>query len=331
MDLAQQLRFVKLPDGRRIAYRELGCQRQNADKTLLVLHGLMSSRRVAMPGASEDLLEKYGLRMIAIDRPGYGQSDPHCAQTFKSTSQDIEYMMDELDLGEKIWLLGFSMGGAYCWGAARHIPDRLAGIAMASPAGNFWWKSIPLEDQRAIVESYPLSDRIISSFNKTAPFPMIRMYTQFLSDVLLNPSTDTSSGLCPPDRECLTRPGVASFFFRDRQESLKKNKGFGIAKDYELLNRGWDFDLKDVKREFKGKKIHIWHGDVDTVVPYRLQQCVHRAIPEVVDFHSLHNHGHFSWFCFDPTAPFEILATLFGEQEHHQDDEPSTDPKVIMV
>ena len=78
--------------------------------------------------------------MVAIDRPGYGQSDPHHAQTFKSTAKDIEYMMEKLDMGDKIWLLGFSMGGAYCWGAARHIPERLAGIALAAPVGNFWWK-----------------------------------------------------------------------------------------------------------------------------------------------------------------------------------------------
>lgn len=330
MDLAQQLRFVRLPDGRRIAYRELGCQKQNADKTLLVLHGLMSSRRVAMPGLTEDLMEKYSLRMIAIDRPGYGQSDPHSAQTFKSTSQDIEYMMDELDLGEKISLLGFSMGGAYCWGAARHIPDRLAGIALASPTGNFWWKSIPVEDQKAIVESYSLSDRVISAFNKRAPFPMIRMYTQVLSDALLNPTIDLSSGLSLPDRKCMEMPGVPSYFFRDREESLKKNRGFGIAKDYELLNRGWDFDLPDIRREFKGKKIHVWHGDVDTVVPYRLQKCVHKAIPEVVDLHTLHNHGHFSWFCFDPQAPVEILATLF-EEEQHTKEKALNDPKETLV
>lgn len=117
---------------------------------------------------------------------------------------------------------------------------------------------------------------------------------------------------------------------RDRQESLKKNRGFGIAKDYELLNRGWDFDLPDIRREFKGKKIHVWHGDVDTIVPYRLQKCVQRAIPEVVDLHSLHNHGHFSWFCCDPQAPVEILATLF-EEEQHTKDEASKGTKEVIV
>lgn len=116
---------------------------------------------------------------------------------------------------------------------------------------------------------------------------------------------------------------------RDREESLKRNKGFGIAKDYELLNRGWDFDLADVRREFKGKKIHIWHGEADTIVPYRLQECVHRAIPEVVDFHPLGNHGHFSWFAFDPTAPTQILETLFGEEQHIKDEASSGSKELI--
>lgn len=120
-----------------------------------------------------------------------------------------------------------------------------------------------------------------------------------------------------------------SFMCRDREESLKRNKGFGIAKDFELLNRGWDFDLADVRREFKGKKIHIWHGELDTLVPYRLQECVHRALPEMVVFHSLANHGHLSWFCSD-TCPTQILATVFGEEQHIKD-EASIGSKELMA
>lgn len=44
------VKFVSLPDGRRIAYREQGLGKESATKNSLVLHGLGSSRGAGMPG-----------------------------------------------------------------------------------------------------------------------------------------------------------------------------------------------------------------------------------------------------------------------------------------
>lgn len=95
---------------------------------------------VLVLGVSEALLKEMGVRMIVIDRPGYGQSTSNPSQTFKTAATDVAHIADTLELGEKIWLLGYSTGGAYCWGAARYIPERVAGIAMWAPVGNYWWK-----------------------------------------------------------------------------------------------------------------------------------------------------------------------------------------------
>lgn len=93
-----------------------------------------------MPGVSDSLLKEMGVRLIAIDRPGYGLSTPCPSQTFQTAAADIAHIADALELGEKIWLLGYSTGGAYSWGAARYIPERIAGIALWAPVGNYWWK-----------------------------------------------------------------------------------------------------------------------------------------------------------------------------------------------
>lgn len=95
---------------------------------------------IVLTGVSETLLEEMGVRLVAIDRPGYGQSDFNSEQTFESFAKDLAEIADVLELGEKIWLLGYSCGGAYCWAAARYIPERLGGIAMWAPAGNYSWK-----------------------------------------------------------------------------------------------------------------------------------------------------------------------------------------------
>lgn len=85
-------------------------------------------------------MKEMGVRLVSIDRPGYGQSDFNRHQTLESAAHDIAKVADILELGQKIWLLGYSCGGAYCWAAARYIPHRIAGIAMWAPVGNYWWK-----------------------------------------------------------------------------------------------------------------------------------------------------------------------------------------------
>jgi pimeloyl-ACP methyl ester carboxylesterase len=90
-------------------------------------------------GVSESLLKDMGVRLVVIDRPGYGHSDFNPHQDFESAADDVAQVADALDLGQKIWLLGYSCGGAYCWGAARYIPERIAGIAMWAPVGNYFW------------------------------------------------------------------------------------------------------------------------------------------------------------------------------------------------
>ena len=48
--MKEDVKFVALPDGRRIAYREQGLGKETAKRSLLVLHGLGSSRIAGMPG-----------------------------------------------------------------------------------------------------------------------------------------------------------------------------------------------------------------------------------------------------------------------------------------
>lgn len=44
------MKFLELRDGRQISYREQGVPKHKARRSLLVLHGLGSSRLASMPG-----------------------------------------------------------------------------------------------------------------------------------------------------------------------------------------------------------------------------------------------------------------------------------------
>lgn len=86
--------------------------------------------------------------LVAFDRAGYGESDPNPGRNVKSEALDIEELADKLDLGEKFYVLGVSMGGYSVWGCLQYIPHRLAGAALVVPVINYWWPSFPAEVSR---------------------------------------------------------------------------------------------------------------------------------------------------------------------------------------
>lgn len=61
---------------------------------------------------------------MSFDRPGYGESDPNPTQTVKSIAFDIEDLADQLGLGSKFYVMGFSLGGQIVWACLKYIPHR---------------------------------------------------------------------------------------------------------------------------------------------------------------------------------------------------------------
>lgn len=124
----------------------------------------------------QDIVEGKGVYFVSFDRPGYGESSPHPNRTVKSLAFDIEELADQLGLGPKFYVIGFSMGGQVVWSCLKYIPhrfdsfaflcryrglfyyiytfsdytnvfcfklNRLAGAALLTPVVNYWWPGFP--------------------------------------------------------------------------------------------------------------------------------------------------------------------------------------------
>jgi pimeloyl-ACP methyl ester carboxylesterase len=117
-------RHVELASGRRAHVVEAG-----AGDPLVMLHSGGTSSLLFLP-----LIERLtGLRVIAVDRPGFGLSDPidFTRDSFRSDVVTwISHVLDALDL-ERIALLGNSMGGTWAlWYALEH-PERIRRLILA--------------------------------------------------------------------------------------------------------------------------------------------------------------------------------------------------------
>jgi pimeloyl-ACP methyl ester carboxylesterase len=120
------LRRIELPDGRVLALDDVG----DPDGVPIVyLHGLPDSRLARHP--DDSLAERAGVRLLAVDRPGAGDSSPDPAATLTSLGDDLAVALDALGVGG-VALLGWSSGGLAALGAATLLGARARALGLVA-------------------------------------------------------------------------------------------------------------------------------------------------------------------------------------------------------
>lgn len=118
-----QSRYVDVAPGRRIHAIEAG-----DGQPLVLLHGSGPTALLFLP-----LLERLmGVRAIAVDRPGFGLSDPNerPPEAYRDAAVDsLTAILDGLGLAETA-MLGNSMGGTWAMWYALARPDRVARLVL---------------------------------------------------------------------------------------------------------------------------------------------------------------------------------------------------------
>lgn len=137
---------VTLPDGRRLAYAEHGPE---DGWPTLFFSGAALGASLGVPAAE---LERHHLRLVAIDRPGLGGSDPAPDRTLSSWPDDVRALLRAMAL-ERPAALAYSQGAPFalvC--AAAELVAQVVVVAgtdeLASPA----IRDRLVPDVRALVE-----------------------------------------------------------------------------------------------------------------------------------------------------------------------------------
>lgn len=102
-----------------------------AKTTALLIHGLGSSScfyKTITPSL------KSTARCISLDTPGSGLSGlGNSEQSISSIARDVVGLLDELQVREKIVVVGHSMGGIIASYIAAEHPDRVKGVVLIGP------------------------------------------------------------------------------------------------------------------------------------------------------------------------------------------------------
>ena len=119
---------IALRDGRKVQLEEYG---DPAGVPALWFHGAFSSRLEAafLDAPARGL----GLRILALDRPGVGGSDPLAGRTVNGYAADVVEVLDALGL-ERAAVGGLSNGGMYAVAVGVAIPDRVLRVVPVNPA-----------------------------------------------------------------------------------------------------------------------------------------------------------------------------------------------------
>ncbi len=109
-------------------------QTGNSDKpTLFFVHGSPGSWDAYKQYLSDSLLlKKY--RMIAIDRPGFGNSNFGNAEDLATQAQIIEDFISQVDNHQPVVLVGHSLGGPVIVKMATDHPDRFPNLVVLAGA-----------------------------------------------------------------------------------------------------------------------------------------------------------------------------------------------------
>ncbi len=120
---------LDLPDGRRVVVRDVG---DPAGPVVVLCHAAPGSRVLDPdPGATAAA----GVRLVTIDRPGYGGSSPLPAgtvPTIPTFADDVPAVLDALGVAgdRRVALVGWSAGGRVALAAAARHPDRISRVAI---------------------------------------------------------------------------------------------------------------------------------------------------------------------------------------------------------
>ncbi|MED6206723.1 hypothetical protein PIB30_029579 [Stylosanthes scabra] len=283
---------IKLRDGRHLAYEEHGVPKDAAKYKFIYIHGFDSCRHDAVVAKklSPDVIEGLGIYMVSFDRPGYGESDPDPNRTIKSIALDIEELADQLGLGSKFYVVGFSMGGQVVWKCLKYIPHRLAGAVLLAPVVNYWWHGLPgnltneayyrqlLQDQWTLRVAH-YAPWLTYWWNTQKWFPGLSLIYNG-SSVLSRQDKELVSTILP------TRKGHAAQVRQQGEyETLHRDLNIGFGK--------WEFSPLNLENPFPNNEgsVHLWHGEEDLMVPVAVQRYIAGKLPWI-QYHELKESGH---------------------------------------
>jgi pimeloyl-ACP methyl ester carboxylesterase len=254
---------VRLHDGRALAYCEWG---RTEGPAVLAFHGSPGSR-VWWPGLPHT--EAAGVRLVTVDRPGCGNSDPLPGRTIGGWAGDVAELTEALGIG-RFGVVGWSGGAPYAASVAASMPDRLTGTCIVSSASITYTLGPTTPDE----EDEHLIDMIRTIGHAEATLRYVEENRAWAEGLLKDPASLTElDEIAEGDRWLFDDPAESKGLNDMTREAVRQG-AIGACSDWIGLLAPWGFSLNEIEAH-----VHLWHGGQDTWVDRNDFERVAAEIP----------------------------------------------------
>jgi pimeloyl-ACP methyl ester carboxylesterase len=240
-------RTIELRDGRHTAYCEWG---DLDGRPVVLLHGAPCSRLFC---PDEDATESAGVRLLTIDRPGYGRSDPQPDRTLLDWPDDFGEFADQLGL-PPCPVIGWSAGGRYAMALGFHAPDRVTTLGLAASVG-------PIQEVPGAIDELSPEDRFHMGLlldDRNAGLAAIRAACDWMAGDGWEAMFRETWG--EADDAVLADPVTLEAMKEMIRESARQGTLGFVADEADALSP-WGFSVAEIRQP-----AHVWCGGSDPQV-----------------------------------------------------------------
>lgn len=270
---------LRLRDGRRFQMLEVG---KSDGPPIFHCHGNGSSRLEVLTVAAA--AEQLGVRLMSLDRPGIGRSDPKPGYRLLDWPADVVEVADQLGI-EQFAVEGLSGGAPFALACAYTIPQRLTACGLISPAtGPFLRQagSFALRSEVWMLVHLPWLVRAL--------FRLSMRFSGSDETSLEQKLVRAGSRLGVADQQVLSLPEVRKAFAQATAECFRQAAD-AATQDGLVYSRPWGFQVEAITFE----QMFLWQGEQDRVMPAAAARLLAQALPHCIATFYPHE-GHLSTF-----------------------------------
>lgn len=264
---------VTLPDSRKISYAQFGSSSPSAH-TIFFLHGWPGSR---IEGCYLDKAARtHNIRIVTIDRPGFGSSTPDPKRTVLSHAKDVDHVAQHLK-AERYGVLGVSGGGPYALACAKALPaDKLKVVSIVcglGPSDIGYWGMFPTNYLGWTLSSH-YTPHFLQWWFSREPGARLDLSNTERMKMLRNNFEKSRTKIPAKDVPIFGDADVMKVQLWSASETYKRGTQW-IMQDMKLLASDLGFKVEDIRKDLK---VQLLYARQDGNVPLKHGEEVARRL-----------------------------------------------------
>ena len=257
----------RLSDGRDLAYALWG---DPDGEPVFLFHGAPGSRMFV---PDPQITARAGVRLVTVDRPGYGGSDPDPGRSILDWPADVRQLADAIEV-LRFAVVAHSSGGPYALACAHELTDRVSAVALVSCVAPY---DEPTNDDD--------EDQALTRLARQDPNRAAAHFAQSIAFIVDDPEVFLTLPRPEPDVQLLSDEHIRRMFVEAVREGVSQGtEAYGW--DCVLERRPWGFAMADIDT-----RVSIWQGEQDRALPPSQAVALKSWLPHA-DFKLVRDAGH---------------------------------------